>query len=102
MKYIMLVTDTGRSLPVLFTDSLIHESMAQAVMCRLWHDTGERCEPVSAGFVEWRNNVPSVFGRSESLFLDSRPVDTVRIALGPCVEFLPDDMVMQNYAALAR
>lgn len=110
MKYIVLETEDGQKLPILFPECLTHSHVAgalqQAILARSGHDSRfherqlearleaaqhglEGAKPISAGFVEVAS--ASVRGKSESLGdLESAPADEARIVLGQAVSFMPD------------
>ena len=76
MKYICMKNDDGEII-ITFPNSIDHDCMAEA--CReIKNQSRGRWRrvfrvPVSAGFVD---RMGKCYGRSETLNLDSRPVDT--------------------------
>lgn len=115
MKYIMIETPGGLKLPIIFPDVLTHAFVAGAMQLavdtlRASHDLRPRqCEdllkrgdnkPISAGFVTLSK--VHVSGRSETLNLDSKPIDAERIRLSGTVEAMPDAVVARTAQAMDR
>lgn len=78
-KYIVFQDErTGRRLPVLFPNELVHAEVADALIaCGLMNSASLFYRPVSAGFVMLA--VSSSHGESESLKIKSDPEDAQRI-----------------------
>jgi hypothetical protein len=107
MKYIMLETEEGMKLPIIFPDVLTHCFVAGAMQLvmdtldpkkdlrpRQLDDMLKRgsAQPVSAGFVNIVGDV-TVYGESESLGgVKSVPADAARILMGDAIQFMPDSM----------
>ena len=70
MKYILLTTRAPKSIliPILFGNDLVHSEVAA-----LHRRTGQ---VTSAGFVEFVDDEPHAFGRSDSLNIESHPEDS--------------------------
>lgn len=95
LKYVMFIrTETRRDgtvkkqhLPVIFADAIMHSDMAERMREQGWnegmHDRNADIEivPVSAGFIGLPNM--NCFGKSESLELSHRAIDTEIIAQWP-------------------
>ncbi len=74
MKYIMLVNEEGRHLPIIFPEELIHKEVYQAVSrIRTVHPF----MPRSAGFTQLM--VLNADGESETLGIKSHPQDAMLI-----------------------
>lgn len=71
MKYVILTDESGVEHTVVFDKSINHDYMALAVQ----HMKEEYYKPVSAGFT----NGILCYGNSETLRLDSREEDTVKV-----------------------
>lgn len=102
MKYIMLETDEGAKLPILFPDALVHADIAdliqRLIMIRM---DAIGVTVASAGFVEL-GALPAVAGESESLKKVSNPMDALRIWAGTSVQYMPDDLLTAMAAKLGR
>lgn len=118
MKYVVLETEDGRRLPIIFPDVLVHAHVAGAIQQAIlamgsqdkqFHERQlqgrleaavhglEGAKPVSAGFVAVHDAV--VHGRSESLGdLASNPADRARIVLGDSIGHSDDAMAQQMFA----
>lgn len=110
MKYIMLETDEGLKLPIIFPDILTHCFVAGAMQLvvdtldpkkdlrpRQLDDLLKRgtAKPISAGFINLGAGM-TTHGESESLGgVKSKPSDAGRILMGDAVQFMPDAMVEQ-------
>lgn len=108
MKYIVLETEDGQSLPILFPECLTHCFVAGAM--QLVVDTLDpkkdlrpkqldrllehgSAKVVSAGFAGVAS--VSVHGESESLGgVKSKPSDEARILMGDTAGFIPDSLLM--------
>jgi hypothetical protein len=65
MKYVIFKdTVSGLIQPVMFGEHTTHSCV------RL-----DRCIPVSAGFFSFENGIPAVYGKSDSLKLESKQTD---------------------------
>lgn len=109
MKYIMLETENGQKLPIIFPDVLTHSLVAGAIQLAVDALSPEKdlrpqqCErllasgsapPVSAGFISLGLDV-TVSGLSESLGeLKHNPSDAARVMIGESVQFMPDAMAL--------
>lgn len=109
MKYIMLETDEGLKLPIIFPEILTHcfvaGAMQLAVDCMdpqkdlrprqlLSMLEGGSAKPVSAGFINLGVDV-EVHGDSESLGgLKHNPADAGRVVMGDSIQFMPDSIVV--------
>jgi len=101
MKYIMLETDEGMKLPILFPDVLVHANVAELMKrLTLFQLKVAKCEVVSAGFVNIAD--ASVHGDSESLGVKSNPTDGVRILAGSAVSHMPDDLLQRTFAKILK
>lgn len=108
MKYIMLETEDGRKLPIIFPDCLVHSLVAGAIQLAVDAMNPKKdlrpqqCERLlrdgstavfSAGFIGLGLDV-TCHGESESLGgLKSAPADAARIMVGEAGQFMPDDMI---------
>lgn len=108
MKYIVLETEDGRRLPIIFPEQLTHCFVAGAMQLvvdtldpkkdlrprqldRMLQDGDAK--PTSAGFVQIQ--MCAVSGRSESLNdLASNPADEARMILGEAIQFGGDDFAL--------
>lgn len=85
MKYIIIERELGdgikQTIPILFSNSMIHKDMAEAVMSsiRIRSTRLENLKVVSAGFVT--SKIISTNGTSESLNIDSREEDAMLIQM---------------------
>lgn len=109
MKYIMLETEEGMKLPIIFPDILTHCFVAGAMQLvidtldpkkdlrpRQLDDMLKRgsAKPVSAGFINIGVDV-EVHGESESLGgLKSVEADAARIVMGDAIQFMPDSIAV--------
>lgn len=89
MKYVMVLTDKGQRLPVLFPDSLNHDLVAGFIVYAIQAQLKCNAHPISAGFVSLGEDV-TVHGRSESLKLEPMPHDAARIMVGDSIAFMSD------------
>lgn len=114
MKYIILETDDGMKLPVIFPDILAHVHVAGAMQFALETlDITKDLRPrqmeqrakegpgkvASAGFVSIGLGTLAT-GESESLGVKSNMADTGRIVMDGAVAYLPDEMVLMTFARL--
>lgn len=91
MKYIMLTSDDGQHIPILFPDFMVHEDVAKAI-CRLMAQTSKTyITPTSAGFVSLGDVV--THGESESIGVKSTEIDAAYIEFGDAVSFMPEEML---------
>lgn len=115
MKYIMLETEDGLKLPIIFPEVLTHLFVAGAM--QLVADTLDPAKdlrprqltdmllrgvakPVSAGFIDLGDDI-TVRGESESLGgLKSVPADAHRIVIGESVQFMPDAIATMLFGKL--
>lgn len=92
MKYIMMESMTGVMHPILFPESFVHIEMARH-MTVFMRRGGDLAEPVRAGFVELGLNT-RVYGKSESLGLESNATDAIRMILGSNGNAIPEELLM--------
>ena len=94
MKYIMIETNEGHKLPIIFPEALVHAEVADLMkrLCMLsLHAKGVNV--ASAGFVGFPV-MPTVAGDSESLGgVKHNPLDSVRMMAGSAIAYMPDEMV---------
>jgi hypothetical protein len=106
MKYIMIETNEGEKIPVIFAESLVHANVAEVMVRAITfertrasdktireHAASWDLRVVSAGFVSFPIT-PTVAGESESLDgIKSRPLDGFRMQAGASVAHMPDRML---------
>lgn len=107
MKYIMLKTEDGAHMPVIFPEALTHSIVAGAIQMALYtldpkNDLMIRrlesmakdgpAEVASAGFVTV--NDAWAFGRSESLGIEISRGDAARMILGEAIQYMPGEMAI--------
>lgn len=114
MKYIMLETEEGLKLPIIFPECLTHSLVAGAMQmavecmdkekdlrpkqCLSLYTRGE-APATSAGFVELHD--VHVHGASESLGdLPHKPADAARMLLGSSIQFMPDSTALHMQSML--
>lgn len=87
MKYVMFEVTHGsftRYLPVIFPDDLVHSDIAENVsnaIAQSFEITKLEINVANAGFINSMDCDVSVYGRSETLNLDSNPEDSLIIKL---------------------
>ena len=91
MKYIMLITEHGQKLPIVFPDALTHSVVAQVMSAAVEICANAKAKVSSAGFVSLGTDV-EVYGDSESLGIKHVPADASRIMVGDSIAFMPDAM----------
>ena len=72
MKYIIVKNNMGREVPIIFSDSFAHGDIYQALVSH----RGEKVKLVSAGFVVHHPKGLDCFGRSVTLGVKAREVDS--------------------------
>lgn len=103
MKYIVMVDTNGMKYPIMFPDTLTHAIVASGMQAIIHACTAQRTGPVSAGFVEFKENSVSVSGKSESLGdMKSIQLDAIRIELGNNVAALPDEVLQDIINKVGR
>lgn len=102
MKYIMLESDEGHKIPVLFGESLVHAHMAKYTIHLARETLKQRFIVASAGFVSVTRDGIATHGESESLGIKSNPIDGLRIELGEAVSHMPDFMLPPLAEKLSR
>lgn len=114
MKYIIMETEEGLRLPIIFPDILTHCFVAGAM--QLVIDTMNPAkdlrptqldrmlkdgdgEVTSAGFVNLGNDV-TVYGESESIGVKSDDVDALVIMIGEQAQFMPKAILKDIWAKM--
>lgn len=92
MKYVMMETDDGQLIPVLFPDCLVHATVASVIARAILVDTKRDARARSAGFVSIGDGITTQ-GGSESLHLESRPIDAAYIRFGDAASRMPEEFV---------
>lgn len=96
MKYIVLETDEGQKLPIIFPEAFVHAEVADLMkrLCMISLNA-KGVKVASAGFVGFRT-MPLVSGESESLGgLQHNRLDGVRMMAGASVAHMPDFIIQR-------
>lgn len=93
MKYIMMETAEGKRLPFIFPESMVHAYVALMAKELIAIASKQPAKCVSAGFVAGIGLDIMTHGNSETLGLDSNPVDAAYIALGEAVAMMPPELM---------
>lgn len=72
-KFVLFKNEDNEEIfPIIFSKEIVHSDLAEAV----YYLTGDLCDPIHAGFISISNYSGNVFGRSESLDIDSNPEES--------------------------
>lgn len=101
MKYVMMLTDNGQHMPIIFPEALVHATMAMMAAAAIEVTVNSKATAISAGFVNIAGNDVTVHGESESMGgMKSNPLDAIRIMIGDSVAFMPNEMLTPLFGKL--
>lgn len=89
MKYVMFKDRNGAHYPIIFPEVLIHTEVARYTINLLGRDAKVFADPISAGFVNIGKDT-KVYGRSETMDMESRDIDAQRMVMGESSAYLDD------------
>ena len=92
MKYVMFKDGAGGRHPVLFSDHLVHNLVADGVR-HAYGMEGQDMAPISAGFYSEEKMRTS--GKSESMGMASMAHDAAYIVMGSAVAYMPPEVAVR-------